>query len=37
VVESTTTWDLKSTDTRYYVIWITQLVGSAHVDEVKAN
>ena len=37
VVASKTTWDLKSTDARYYVIWITQLVGSAHIDEVKAN
>jgi hypothetical protein len=37
VVEPTTTWDLDSTDARYYVIWITQLVGSAHVNEVKAN
>ena len=33
---STTTWDLESTDAQYYVIWITQLVGSAHVNEVKA-
>jgi hypothetical protein len=37
VVESTTTWDLESTDAEYYVIWITQLIGSAHVNEVKAN
>ena len=37
VVRSTTTWDLESTAARYYVIWITQLVGSAHVNEVKAN
>jgi hypothetical protein len=37
VVESTTTWDLESTDAQYYVIWITQLIGSAHVNEVKAN
>ena len=37
VVEATTTWDLDSADAKYYVIWITQLVGSAHVNEVKAN
>jgi hypothetical protein len=37
VVEATTTWDLDSTDAQYYVLWITQLVGSAHVNEVKAN
>ena len=37
VVQSTTTWDLQSHDAQYYVIWITQLIGSAHVNEVKAN
>ena len=37
VVEATTTWDLDSGDAKYYVIWITQLVGSAHVNEVKAT
>jgi serine/threonine-protein kinase len=37
VVESTTTWDLDGTNAQYYVIWITQLVGSAHVNEVKAT
>jgi eukaryotic-like serine/threonine-protein kinase len=37
VVESTTTWDLDETDAQYYVIWITQLVGSAHINEVKAT
>jgi eukaryotic-like serine/threonine-protein kinase len=37
VVESTARWDLKSIDAQYYVIWITQLVGSAHVNEVKAT
>ncbi len=36
VVESATTWDLDSSDARYYVLWITQLVGSAHVNEVRA-
>ena len=37
MVEATTTWDLDSGDAKYYVIWITQLVGSAHVNEVKAS
>ena len=37
VVRSTTTWDLDANDAGYYVIWITQLVGSAHVNEVKAT
>jgi eukaryotic-like serine/threonine-protein kinase len=37
VVAATTTWNLESTDAQYYVIWITQLVGSAHINEVKAN
>jgi eukaryotic-like serine/threonine-protein kinase len=34
---STATWDLESSDAQYYVIWITQLVGSAHINEVKAS
>jgi hypothetical protein len=37
VVESTTTWDIDNTEARYYLIWITQLVGSAHINEVKAS
>ena len=37
MVEATTTWDLESSDAQYYVIWITQLVGSAHINEVKAD
>ena len=37
VTGSTATWDLDNTEARYYVIWITQLVGSAHINEVKAN
>ena len=37
LVGSSTTWDLRDADARYYVIWITQLIGSAHVNEVKAT
>jgi serine/threonine-protein kinase len=37
LVQSTTTWDLKSSDAKYYVVWITQLVGSGHINEVKAS
>ena len=36
-VEATTTWDLDDSEATYYVVWITELVGSAHVNEVKAN
>ena len=37
VVGPSTTWELRRGDARYYVVWITQLVGSAHVNEVEAN
>jgi eukaryotic-like serine/threonine-protein kinase len=37
VAGSTAKWDLEDTEARYYVIWITELVGSAHINEVKAN
>jgi serine/threonine-protein kinase len=37
LVGPTTTWEVGGPDRRYYVIWITQLVGSAHVNEVKAS
>jgi predicted Ser/Thr protein kinase len=37
VTGSTATWDLDDTEARYYVIWITELVGAAHINEVKAN
>ena len=36
-VEATTTWDLDDSEATYYVVWITELVGSAHVNEVKAT
>ncbi len=36
-VEATATWDLDDSEATYYVLWITELVGSAHVNEVKAN
>ena len=35
-VGGTTTWELNGADAQYYVVWITELIGSAHVNEVKA-
>jgi serine/threonine-protein kinase len=37
LVGPSTTWELREADASYYVVWITQLVGSAHVNEVKAS
>ncbi len=37
VVGSTSTWDLDETDATHFVVWITELVGAAHVNEVKAT
>jgi serine/threonine-protein kinase len=37
LVGPSTTWELREADARYYIVWITQLVGSAHVNEVKAS
>jgi eukaryotic-like serine/threonine-protein kinase len=36
-VDATTTWDLDGTDAQYYVVWITDLDGRAHINEVKAT
>jgi hypothetical protein len=36
-VEDSTTWELDGADARYYVVWITELDGNAHVNEVKAG
>jgi len=36
-VAASTTWDLEDTDTRYLVIWITELDRLAHVNEVEAT
>ncbi|HUQ22496.1 MAG TPA: protein kinase [Gaiellaceae bacterium] len=36
-VGASTTWDLGGADARYYVLWITDLDGKAHVSEVKAT
>ena len=36
-VAASTTWELDGADARYYVVWITELDGSAHVNEVKAS
>ena len=33
----TTTWSLQAADSRYYVVWITELIGSARVNEVRAS
>lgn len=37
LVGPSTTWELRQADARYYVIWITELIGSAHVNEVKPS
>jgi hypothetical protein len=36
-VGESTVWDLDDADARYYVVWITDLDGSAHVNEAEAN
>ena len=36
-VDSTTTFDLKGGDYRYYLVWITSLDGRAHVNQVRAR
>jgi eukaryotic-like serine/threonine-protein kinase len=36
-VGTSTTWELDGADARYYVVWITELDGNAHVNEVKAS
>jgi eukaryotic-like serine/threonine-protein kinase len=33
---ATTAWELDKTDARYFVVWITELDGRAHVNEVRA-
>ena len=33
----TTTWDLHDTDAPYLAVWITDLDGRAHINEVKAS
>jgi eukaryotic-like serine/threonine-protein kinase len=37
VVGSTSTWELDETDATHFVVWITELVGAAHINEVKAS
>ena len=37
VVGSTATWELDGTDATHFVVWITELVGAAHINEVKAT
>jgi hypothetical protein len=36
-VSASTTWAFDPVDKRYYVVWITDLDGRAHVNEVKAS
>ena len=36
-VNGETTWELDGTEARYYVVWITELIGSGHVNEVTAR
>ncbi len=36
-VNGETTWELDGTEARYYVVWITDLIGSGHVNEVTAR
>ena len=36
-VSSSTQFDLRETQARYFVVWITSLDGSAHVNEVRAQ
>jgi len=36
-VSSSTQFDLRDTEARYFVVWITSLDGSAHVNEVRAR
>ncbi len=36
-VNGETTWELDRTEARYYVVWITELIGSGHVNEVTAS
>jgi eukaryotic-like serine/threonine-protein kinase len=36
-VGAETTWKLDGTEAQYYVVWITELIGSARVNEVTAS
>jgi len=36
-VGARTTWELDGADARYYVVWITELIGSAHLNEITAS
>ena len=37
VASGKTTWTLDGAEARYYVVWITELIGSGHVNEVTAR
>jgi eukaryotic-like serine/threonine-protein kinase len=36
-VNGKTTWELDGAEAQYYVVWITELIGSAHINEVTAS
>jgi serine/threonine-protein kinase len=36
-VNGETTWELDGAEARYYVVWITELIGSGHINEVTAS
>ena len=36
-VNGKTTWELDGPEAQYYVVWITELIGSAHINEVTAS
>ena len=36
-VSGNTTWELDGTEARYYVVWITELIGSAHINDATAS
>ncbi|HWN22538.1 MAG TPA: serine/threonine-protein kinase [Gaiellaceae bacterium] len=36
-VNGETRWELDGAEAQYYVVWITELIGSAHINEVTAS
>ena len=36
-VGARTIWELDGAEATYYVVWITELVGAAHINELKAS
>lgn len=35
-VSAETTWELDGPEAQYYVVWVTELIGSAHINEITA-